>query len=163
MATNQKFDFTKFFSKKFAIKHISTNSLYWQNIPQTCYLVTLATICEEMRNASKNFLAFKGAPYMVDLISTGNFLNNSRPNDLLAKEVSRNLQKVPTRIMCNRGPKKFSLCLNSKSMREKREGGKGKTQWWERTPLSRRGFLSHYGVLPFPTLPFLSQTFRVQA
>ena len=29
----------------------------------------------------------------------------------------------------NRVPKKFSLCLNSKSMREKREGGKGKTQW----------------------------------
>ena len=27
----------------------------------------------------------------------------------------------------NRGPKKFSLCLNSKSMREKREDGKGKT------------------------------------
>ena len=28
----------------------------------------------------------------------------------------------------NRGSKKFSLCLNSKSMREKREGEKGKTQ-----------------------------------
>ena len=26
------------------------------------------------------------------------------------------------------GPKKFSFCLNSKSMRKKREGGKGKTQ-----------------------------------
>ena len=28
----------------------------------------------------------------------------------------------------NSGPKKFSLCLNSKSMSEKREDGKGKTQ-----------------------------------
>ena len=63
--------------------------MYWQNIPQTCYLVTLAPICEEMRNASKNFFAFKGAPYMVNLISTENFLNNkalhTRLNDLLAK------------------------------------------------------------------------------
>ena len=31
----------------------------------------------------------------------------------------------------NRGPKKFSLCLNSKGLREKREDGKGKTQHWE--------------------------------
>ena len=28
----------------------------------------------------------------------------------------------------NRGPKKFSLCLNIKSLREKKEDGKGKTQ-----------------------------------
>ena len=28
-----------------------------------------------------------------------------------------------------RGPKKFSLCLKSKGLREKREDGKGKTQW----------------------------------
>ena len=75
-------------------------SLCWQNISQTCYLVTLASVCEEMRNAVKNFFAFKGAPFIVNLISTENFLNNSRLNDLLAKEVSRNLQKVPTRIMC---------------------------------------------------------------
>ena len=60
-------------------------SLYSQNIPQTCYLVALAPICEELRNASKNFFAFKGAPYMVNLISTDNFSNNSRLNDLLAK------------------------------------------------------------------------------
>ena len=60
--------------------------------------MTLATICEEMRNASKNFFASKGAPYMVKVISIENFSNNSSPNDLLAKEVSRNLQKVPTRI-----------------------------------------------------------------
>ena len=33
--------------------------------------------------------------------------------------------KVYGRDNCNRGPKLFSLCLNSKSMREKREGGKG--------------------------------------
>ena len=29
------------------------------------------------------------------------------------------------KVTRNRGPKKFSLCLNSKSMREKREGEKG--------------------------------------
>ena len=45
-------------------------ALYWKNFPQTCYLVTLGTICEEMRNASKNFFALKGAPYMVNLIAT---------------------------------------------------------------------------------------------
>ena len=28
----------------------------------------------------------------------------------------------------NRGPKKFSLCLNSKGLEEKRKDGKGKTQ-----------------------------------
>ena len=37
-------------------------------------------------------------------------------------------KKFSTAVGFNRGPKKFSLCLNSKSMREKREGGKGKTQ-----------------------------------
>ena len=67
--------------------------------PLNLLLVNFGTICEEMRNASKNFFAFKGAPYMVNLISIENFLNNSRFNDLLAKEVSRNLQKVPTRII----------------------------------------------------------------
>ena len=30
--------------------------------------------------------------------------------------------------MHNRGPKKFSLCLNSKGLREKRDDGKGKTR-----------------------------------
>ena len=54
----------------------------------------------------------------------------------------------------NGGPKKFSLCLNSKSMREKREGGKGNSQWRERTPLSRRGVLSHYCILPCPSFLF---------
>ena len=37
------------------------------------------------------------------------------------------LDKV-IQLMHNRGPKKFSLCLNSKGLREKREDGKGK-QW----------------------------------
>ena len=36
----------------------------------------------------------------------------------------------------NRGPKKFSLCLNSKSMREKREGGKGQNTVVRKDPLS---------------------------
>ena len=37
---------------------------------------------------------------------------------------------------CNRGPKKFSLCLNSKSMREKREGGKGQNTVVRKDPSS---------------------------
>ena len=36
----------------------------------------------------------------------------------------------------NRGPKKFSLCLNSKSMREKREGGKGQNTVVRKDPPS---------------------------
>ena len=37
--------------------------------------------------------------------------------------IGKNVRKIN-----NRGPKKFSLCLNSKGLREKREDGKGKTQ-----------------------------------
>ena len=52
-------------------------------------------------------------------------------------------------IKINRGPKIFSLCLNSKSMREKREGEKGKTQWWERTPFHDRGSFLTNVFCPF--------------
>ena len=48
----------------------------------------------------------------------------------------------------DRGPKKFSLCLNSKCTREKREGKRGKTQEWERNPLSWLGVLSHHCFCP---------------
>ena len=40
----------------------------------------------------------------------------------------RKLDKV-IQLMHDRGPKKFSLCLNSKGLREKREDGRGKTQY----------------------------------
>ena len=42
---------------------------------------------------------------------------------------SASVHATSARPAPNGGPRTFSLCLNSKSMREKREGGKGKTQW----------------------------------
>ena len=45
--------------------HDMALALYWQNLPKTRYLVNLRTIWEAMGNASKNFFALEGAPYMV--------------------------------------------------------------------------------------------------
>ena len=44
---------------------LTLHALYWQNLPKTRYLVNLRTIWEAMGNASKNFFALEGAPYMV--------------------------------------------------------------------------------------------------
>ena len=63
----------------------------------------------------------------------------------------------------NRGPKKFSLCLNSKSMREKREGEKGQNTVVRKDPLSWQGGPFSPLCFALATLPFLSHTFRVQA
>ena len=53
----------------------------------------------------------------------------------------------------NRGPRKFSFCLNSRCMREKRKDGKAKTQLRERTPCQDGGsFLTT--VFPFPSSLF---------
>ena len=62
----------------------------------------------------------------------------------------------------NRGPKKFSLCLNSKSMREKREGGKGQNTVVRKDPPSWQGGPFSPLCFALATLPFLSHTFRVQ-
>ena len=46
---------------------VADGALYWQNLPKTYYFVNLSTIWEAKQNASKNFFALKGVPYIVYL------------------------------------------------------------------------------------------------